>query len=467
MNDRLVLGQDLWVALRRHLQRDQNEHLAFILAGQAEAADGSIALLATDLILVDDSDLEDEGHHVGLALGLDALIRVMNDAKRRGLVLIEAHNHPLSHRGVRFSMTDIRGQEEFHSYLRDVYGDIAYAAIVLGDDSVDGAVWTGKDGSRPINIVRILGDNWLTISTTSASGSKKGRRAPRSSSMRLYERQVLALGERGQQTLEELHVGIVGLGGLGSIVAQQLAHLGVRRFTLVDFDVVEGSNLNRLVGARRSDVGRKKVDVAARVISGIAQGTKVTVVRGNVRDAEALDRLKSVDVIFGCVDSDSGRLILNELALVYLIPYIDTGVGIHVTDERIADAGGRVIVWTPGRPCLLCASEVDVRVAAEELETEEQRQFRRERGYLTGHYLPDPSVISLNGTAASLAVTEFLCLVTGLRSSNHYTYYDFLEQRAGPRLVTINEQCVACATYGLGDTANLKRYSGPGNAAGF
>ena len=84
-----------------------------------------------------------------------------------------------------------------------------------------------------------------------------------------FDRQVRALGSAGQKYLESLTVAIVGLGGTGSIAAEQLAHLGVRKFILVDPDRIEMTNLNRVVGARVSDVGRFKTDVAADMIARI------------------------------------------------------------------------------------------------------------------------------------------------------------------------------------------------------
>ena len=97
--------------------------------------------------------------------------------------------------------------------------------------------------------------------------------------------------------------------------------------------------------------------------------------------------------------------------------------------------------------------------AAAELESDEQRAFRRREGYVTGADVPEPAVISLNGTVASLAVTEFLALVTGFRPAKHYTYYDMLDQRVGPRLVERDPRCFTCSLEGIGDGANLARFS--------
>ena len=155
----------------------------------------------------------------------------------------------------------------------------------------------------------------------------------------------------------------------------------------------------------------------------------------------------------GCVDTDSGRLILNELAVTHAIPYIDCGAGIVAPGGSIQAAGGQVIVWMLGRPCLLCCGEIDRAIAAEELESPEQRAFRRREGYVAGADVPEPAVMSLNGTIGSLAVTEFLALVTGFRPANHYTCYDMVEQRVGPRKVTRDARCFTCSIEGSGDEA--------------
>ncbi len=143
----------------------------------------------------------------------------------------------------------------------------------------------------------------------------------------------------------------------------------------------------------------------------------------------------------------------------YLIPYIDCGVGIEAEGGNIRNAGGRVVVWVPGRPCLMCAGEINPRVAAEELESPEQQRFRKEYGYVAGADVPEPTVISLNGTIASLAVTEFLSLVTGFKEARHYIFYDMIEQRVVSRTVSHSDRCVACGFIGMGNRADIARYS--------
>ena len=391
---------------------------------------------------------------------LPALLDVLNGANRQQLVLIEAHSHPFASNRVDFSAVDAQGQKEMVAYLADVQPGQPYGALVFGQHAVRGILWNpGSSASVPLNRIVVTG---ASLAWWSADGTVKRKRGRHGSAGKdEHSRQVLALGAAGQDALANVSVAVVGLGGLGSVVAQELAHLGVRRLVLVDDDLVEASNLSRLVGASLASVGEYKVDVAQASITRTTIASDVQAMRMNVRELAAIDAVTSADIVFGCVDTDAGRMILNEAALAYLIPYIDCGVGINVTNRRITEAGGRVITWIPGRPCLVCCREIDPHIAAEELESPEQQEFRRIHGYVSGAVVPEPSVISLNATVASLAVTEFLALVTGIKPSQHYTYYDMLEQRVGPRLVSKNDKCTACGIEGLGLNADLGRYAVP------
>jgi len=360
-----------------------NEHFAFGLAGH-DSFDHSHILLVRDLILVQDHDLVIENSYYGLAINLELLLNVMNKANREGLVIVEAHSHPFSQNTVGFSRLDLSGQRELFAHLQDVSPGRPYGALVFGQQAVSGLLWLPtKKKPSTIHEIRIPTDSIQKIYAAHERPSNNNSESvieepyePHST----YHRQILAFGDKGQHQLGQIIVGIVGLGGIGSIVALELAHLGVNHFILVDDDVIETTNLNRLVGATMKYVGETKVKVSKKMIKGIKPTIKVTGIQANIRSSDALRVLKGADILVGCVDSDSGRMILNELALAYMIPYLDCGVGINVRNGDIIEAGGRVVVWVPGRPCLLCSKEFIPRIAAEELESPEEREFRRRYG---------------------------------------------------------------------------------------
>lgn len=229
-----------------------------------------------------------------------------------------------------------------------------------------------------------------------------------------FDRNIALFGAAGQERLEDAHVAVVGAGGLGSHVAQQLAHLGVRRFSLIDPDRVETSNLNRLIGATPQDAEDNllKVEVAKRMILAVRPEAFVAVTAG------AIDKnlLGNVDAVFGCLDEDAPRLLLTEACSRRAIPYIDSASDAG-EDDGFLWYGGRVVVSHDGRRCLSCCGELDQRELALAAMAPDQRAadaaiYGVDRSLLAGG---GPSVVSVNGVVASLAVTEFLALVTGLR----------------------------------------------------
>ena len=90
---------------------------------------------------------------------------------------------------------------------------------------------------------------------------------------------------------------------MGSVVAEQLAHLGVKHLMLLDPDAIEETNLNRVIGAARSDIGRTKVTVAAEMIGRINDQVETTPIVGNVVISNDARRLLSCDFLFCCTDS--------------------------------------------------------------------------------------------------------------------------------------------------------------------
>jgi molybdopterin/thiamine biosynthesis adenylyltransferase len=234
-----------------------------------------------------------------------------------------------------------------------------------------------------------------------------------------YSRNVALFGEEGQQKISATSVAIVGLGGLGSHVAQQLAYLGVIRYELIDDDVVTGSSLNRVIGALPPDVLSKtpKVETAERLIMSIqpaaAVSTQETRVTRSPEDAGAA-AIRKADVVFGCLDRESPRLFLTDLCSAFKITYFDLATD---TGGEAEDWYGGRIVYCDGRRCLSCLDLLDQRLIRLEqmndIEREtERRLYGLEGGLLSG---TGPAVVSVNGVIAAMAVTEFMAHATSIR----------------------------------------------------
>jgi molybdopterin/thiamine biosynthesis adenylyltransferase len=228
-----------------------------------------------------------------------------------------------------------------------------------------------------------------------------------------YQRHIGLFGVEGQQRIATSRVAIVGLGGTGSHLAQQLAYLGVLDYQLIDADIVSASNLNRLIGAVPNDVDTPKIDIAARTITAIQPTATVDTHAEMLTDTTPLPGIASTDVIFGCVDDDVARLDLVRHASTRELPYVDLATDVATTGEF----GGRVVFAKGGERCLSCLGELDQHALARANMTDEQRAaddkiygIDRDALATTG-----PSVVSINGVIASLAVTEFMAWRTRLR----------------------------------------------------
>lgn len=206
------------------------------------------------------------------------------------------------------------------------------------------------------------------------------------------------LGPDHEKVLAGCQVSIIGLGGGGSHIVQQLAHVGIGNFILIDHDKVEESNLNRLIGAKWSDVSKAtpKTTVAWRLINGINPEAKVKAVCKKWEETAEL--LRDTTVIFGCVDSFQARHEIEIYARRYLIPYIDIGMDVHQRGDEF-DIGGQVVLSMPGSLCLQCLG-----ILTPERLAQESARY--------GAAGDRPQVVWSNGVLASLAVGVFVRLVT-------------------------------------------------------
>jgi hypothetical protein len=210
------------------------------------------------------------------------------------------------------------------------------------------------------------------------------------SSMSRLDRQSF-LGPHSDAILEAATIGIIGLGGGGSHVEQQAAHMGIGGFAVVDPDVIEETNTNRLIGGTLADVAvaMPKVTIAERLIRGLNPGARIVPVQADWRDA--VDDLKLCDIIVGAVDSFKEREQLERFARRHLIPYIDIGMDVHELGGKGFLVSGQVILSMPGAPCMRCCGFI-----TDERLTQEAKRY--------GDAGSRPQVVWSNGVLASTAV---------------------------------------------------------------
>lgn len=205
----------------------------------------------------------------------------------------------------------------------------------------------------------------------------------------LDDRQRDALGTV-HDLLQNLEIAVVGMGGLGSPIAEQLVRMGTGTVTIVDSDVLDTpSNVRRIIGSTPSDLRchtpLAKVDVVGRHLDQIGLGAPVRRVTGDVRHERIFRNLLDTDVVICGTDNHGSRAILNELASTYLLPVID--VGVQAGAKRNADLAAlvaEICVLTPVTPCLWCRERISADVIRAENLPNDQRERLAREGYLVG-----------------------------------------------------------------------------------
>jgi molybdopterin/thiamine biosynthesis adenylyltransferase len=426
------------------LLADEAEHAAILICGCVRSENATI-LTVRQVVHVTDDDLDDESL-LHLQVSPLVLAALAKQASRENQTLIVAHSHPFAGI-VRASEIDLRTEKDLCGRVLTGRVNRPVGALIVGPDGYDARVWT-SESSYPA-MVRVGGRGWHPPTSVVDGHVAQDQHA----------RQVLIWGVGGQDQLHSSTVAVVGLGGTGSHVALQLAHLGIGRLILVDPDNVESSNLSRLMGAAQSDIGCRKVDVSAVAARRVRPDLDIVRLPVSVLDLD-MSALSDADVVVCCTDNHGSRSWLNELAAQLLVTLIDLGVEVQPGEDR-ARAGGGVRVIRPGEPCLWCIGILDPAEVRIDYLSEEQRHWEVERGYVRDTDLPTPSVVALNGVVASMAVMELLEELVGIfgQAASRVLY------RAEMRSVTLASTrseagcyvCGAQGVLGLGDGRLLPR----------
>jgi molybdopterin-synthase adenylyltransferase len=424
---RLVLPHALLAKIRTTLLASEMEACA-ILFGRAVEENGRLLRLVIREGTFPTHDDYEVRSETQARLKSTFVAAVAQRARRSRESVVFVHSHPFALN--EFSAVDDIGERALEEFLSERTPGLLHAAMLV---------------TPAATIARILGPGArlkvFSVGETLTFDTGAGL----SESSDQFDRQIRMFGRVGQERLKRLRVGIVGLGGTGSIVAQQLAHLGIANFLLIDPDQVSLSNLNRLVGARRADVGLPKVQVAQRMVNEINPDARVSTYEESALLAQVATRLIDVDFVFGCTDSQGSRAVLNQLSYQFLLPMIDMGVSIVAADGHVSHMAGRVNMLAAGLGCFVCGQLLNPEAVRVDLLTDFERAADP---YVVGSREPAPAVISLNSTVASLAVTMFLDAVLEIGASARFINYNGISGAARPASISPHPQCYVCSERG-------------------
>lgn len=340
-----------------------------------------------------------------IALGEDA-----------GLVLIPVHSHP---GGLfDFSETDDVSDRELLPLIFAAYGQIHGSAIMTPDGAVRARLYDPQLKVTAVDAVMSVGDDirmwWLDGATLMGP-------APR----------PVAFTSGMTAELSRLTAAVIGVSGTGSVVAEQVARLGFGRVILIDFDVVEEKNLNRILNTT-IDHARARMNKAvmfAGAVDAYRGGDVATAVPLSIADRSAVLAASQADVLFSCVDTLEARHLADRMAAAFVLPLFDLGVTIPTrlseAGPEIADVCGRLDYVQPGGSTLKDRGVY----TADSLQAEYNRkadpaghQQQLDDGYIKGMAEEAPAVIALNMRAASASVLDFIARLYPFRHDPNGRY---------------------------------------------
>lgn len=400
-------------ALRERLLSDlSREHFA-ILLGKAETIGGCEIINVYDMRFPTPADYIAQGM-AHLRLRPEYLHEIMAELAQRHDVdsIIDVHTHPFSHESVHFSSIDDHDERVFFKYLASRFKHSHYGSVVLSQTDYSARVW-GMNKSRIIPTPALVKTQTAPEGIESSdfrhmAGSVYSKRTF-NDKLAMFSRSVSALGlDSMRRIMDGQTITIVGVGGLGSVVAEHLIHEGFQEVILIDPDRLELSNLNRIVGASYQDAvdGTLKVDAIKCHLLSINPKAHVAAFNCDVYSDTAERLIAFSDWVIVATDNHSSRFRVQELSIKYFVPMISVGVNISVRDEQIEDISGEVITARVGdKLCLNCLRRINhIKMASETHPDEGVRQELVTRGYISGATVAEPAVKTLNTMLATIAV---------------------------------------------------------------
>jgi molybdopterin-synthase adenylyltransferase len=231
-----------------------------------------------------------------------------------------------------------------------------------------------------------------------------------------FRRTATVWGADSHQMIARSRIGIIGLGSVGSIVAEALARMGLTQFVLIDFDEIQIHNQDRLIGSKDQDIGKLKIIVAERQIreSATAAQVHITTMPHSIAEKPGYKAALDCDVLFSCVDRPRPRHILNHFAYAHLIPVIDGGIDVRFREGIFSGADWQLQTVSPTRACLKCLEAYNYADVSTEIEG-----MLDDSCYLNG--LPDnhrfkrnENVFPFSASLAALEVLQLVALTTGI-----------------------------------------------------
>jgi len=430
-NTEFRISQAMFDQLHAHLfPGDHDEHGAIIAAGVVTTPRGT-RFLARKLFIAREGVDYVPGKYGYRALSAEFVAKVSGYCAKNRLAYFAIHCHGGTS-SVGFSDVDLASHQRSYPALLDITSGIPVGALVFAKNAVAGEIWT-RDGVHSLGSLLVVGMNHRRLFP---------QPPPIPAELaEIYHRQSLIFGIKGQLILRGAKVAIIGMGGVGSLINEWLARVGVGEIVSVDYDKLEPSNRSRVVGSKwwhapafllnsrfavlkklGVRLSRYKVHIGEQVAKDANPKVKYEAIVGSVSQEAVALRIKDADFIFLAADSMESRLVFNALVHQFLIAGVEIGskVSTDRSSGEITDifCVSRPVIPQPEGGCLWCNQLISASKLQEEALTKEARKQQK---YVDDVTVSSPSVITLNALGAAQAANEFLFSIVGLHAGEVLT----------------------------------------------
>jgi molybdopterin-synthase adenylyltransferase len=420
--------------LRENLLKDlKNEQYACLIC-KIEVVNNHKYVMVKDIKFPKKSEIKS---NTITSLKIDGLFaqNLLEDIDERFDVdtLIEVHTHPFSKNSAIFSHVDDSDEMLLRDTIKEHYPGISYGSIVLSQTEYSARLWliNGELLNEPIYSkiqTQKLSENIrssIDFGSSTVGLDKEGQDIFNRSEL-LYGRETL------QKIMDNQTITIIGVGGIGSVIAENLVHMGFTKINLVDNDKAELSNLNRLVGLKYQDaVDQKlKVDLIKDHLLGINPKIEVDTfpskIEDIINDSKEMTRIVSSDWIIMATDNHYSRYLIQQLCFKYYIPFISVGVNISFKNNKLYDISGETILVRMGdKVCLSCLNRIDSNEVQKVLSHDPNvREGLVHKGYVKGADVKEPAVKTLNSIMGSITTDVLMNEYTGLNKNYTITVYE-------------------------------------------
>jgi molybdopterin-synthase adenylyltransferase len=455
----VIIRDDLHQQLLDHLVRkDGQEDLCFATYVPSTGAYRNTAIIS-EIILPESGERNVHGNVGYLPHYFERSLQIAGKNKQ-GLVLMHSH-HAKGWQGM--SEDDVTAESRIASAALGTTG-LPLVGLTIGSDGSWSARYWIKDPYQRRRFIRQWCDNVRVLGKKLSITFNDTLLLP-SFDVSKQLRTVSAWGSATQEDISRLRVGIVGLGSVGSIVAEILARTGIANFTLIDFDSVEVKNLDRLTNVFNEDIGRAKVRAIADGIkrSASCPNVVIDICEYSICEKEGYDTALNCDVLVSCVDRPWPRQLLNFIAYAHLIPVIDGGILVRTNGQNTLLKGADWKAHTVGfkRTCLECLGQYKSENAALEmsgkLDDPEYIRGLDKSVFLDAH----ENVFVFSSHLASLEVLQLLTLFiapSGISDVGQQMHHFVLGTMDVVKTLKCHENCFFQGVIGKGDFAGVTVY---------